>query len=124
MRPVCVQGAWVKGGVFTDDNIDGTVYAGEIAYGSACLGVATRTNGTTRFVECDDRGKYHGRKLDCTAGGDTVYELYRQGSAHPNQRAVLRADGTCEYNGKDCSADFAPFVALQAEVLPIKARPH
>ena len=39
-------------------------------------------------------------------------------------RLSLRADGTCEYNGKACRADYAPFVALQALVVPIKARPR
>ena len=80
------------------------------------------TNGNTSFVECDADGKDHGRLLGCIAGGDTRYFLWEHGRR--KEYALLRADGTCEYNGKDCSADFAPFVALQAEVLPIKARPH
>ena len=36
-------------GVFTD-NSDGTVFAGKIAYGSACVGVATNTDGLTEYV--------------------------------------------------------------------------
>ncbi len=107
-------------GVFTD-NSDGAVFAGQIADDSACVGVLTLTNGTTVFVECDADGKEHGRRLVCTAGGDTGYSRYEHGSR--KERAVLRADGTCTYNGEDCRADYAPFAALQAMVVPIKARP-
>jgi hypothetical protein len=98
------------------------VFAGSHANGCARVGVNTRTSGTTQFVECDADGKVHGRYLDCYADGDTGYTLYEHGSA--KEHALLYADGTCEYNGKACRADFAPFVALQAMVLPIKARPH
>jgi hypothetical protein len=113
-------------GVFTDPN-DGEVYAGEIVHGyfyggSASVGVVTYTNGTTAYAECDADGEYHGRSLDCWAGGDTRYYLFEHGSA--KEGAALRADGTCVYNGKACRADFAPFAALQATVLAIKARPH
>ncbi len=105
-------------GVFTHSS--GTVYAGQIADGSACVGVATRTDGGTVFAECDADGKWHGRRLGCIAGGDTEYRRWEHGM--PKEIAVLRADGTCEYNGKACRADYAPFVALQAMVVPIKAR--
>jgi hypothetical protein len=107
-------------GVFTRS--DGTVYEGKIADGFACVGVATWTNGNTHFVECDADGKEHGRWLGCTALGYTVYRLYEHGSR--KEHAVLCADGTCEYDSKACRADFAPFVALQAMVVPIKARPR
>jgi hypothetical protein len=107
-------------GVFTNPKT-GTVYAGEIAGDSACVGVLTLTDGTTGFVECDADGKEHGRKLECTAGGNTWYCRYEHGSY--KERAVLRADGTCEYNGEGCRADYAPFVALRVTVVPIKARP-
>jgi hypothetical protein len=106
-------------GVFTHSK--GTVYAGKIAGDSACVGVVTYTDGTTYFVECDADGQVHGRALDCYAGGDTWYSRYEHGSA--KEYAVLSADGTCEYNGEACRADYAPFVALQAMVVPIKARP-
>ena len=106
-------------GVFTY-NSDGRVFAGQIAGGSAGVGVATYTDGSTDFVECDADGLPHGRYLRCTAGGDTVYCRCEHGSR--KEWAVLRADGTCEYNWKDCRADYAPFVALQAMVVPIKAR--
>jgi hypothetical protein len=108
-------------GVFTHKS-GGRVYAGKIANHSACVGVHTLTSGRTEFVECDADGKGHGRLLDCTADGDTWYWLYEHGSA--KERAVLFADGTCEYNGKPCRADYAPFVALRAQVVPIKARPR
>jgi hypothetical protein len=107
-------------GVFTDNN-NGTVYAGSIAYGSACIGVATATDGTTTFVECDADGKEHGRVLDCYANGDTWYGLCEHGS--DKEHARLCANGTCLYNGKVCRVDLAPFLALQEKVLPIKARP-
>jgi hypothetical protein len=107
-------------GVFTRSN--GTVYAGKISGDSACVGVATYTNGTTYFVECDPDGKEHGRALACWVDGDTWYRLCEHGNT--KEGAVLRADGTCEYNGKACRAGFAPFVALQAKVVPIKARPR
>jgi hypothetical protein len=106
-------------GVFTD-NSNGTVYAGSIAGGFACVGVATWTDGTTHFVECDADGKEHGRVLGCYAAGDTWYYRFEHGSR--KEHAVLSADGTCEYNGEACRADYAPFVALQAMVVPIKAR--
>jgi hypothetical protein len=106
-------------GVFTHG--DGTVFAGQIADGFPCVGVLTNTTGATFFVECDADGKEHGRELVCTAGGDTVYSLYEHG--RNKEYARLHADGTCAYNGKACRADYAPFVALQAMVVPIKARP-
>ena len=108
-------------GVFTD-NSNGTVYAGSIAGGFACVGVATWTDGTTAFVECDADGKEHGRGLGCFAGGDTQYSRFEHGSE--KEYAGLDADGTCAYNWKACPADYAPFAALRAMVVPIKARPH
>jgi hypothetical protein len=106
-------------GVFT--NSDGAVFAGQIAGDFACVGVDTLTNGTTDFVECDADGEWHGRVLYCNAGGDTLYHRFEHGSE--KEYAVLRADGTCAYDGKVCRADYAPFAALQAMVVPIKARP-
>ncbi len=106
-------------GVFTRSG--GLVYAGQIAGGSARVGVLTRTNGTTTFAECDADGKEHGRELACGAGGDTWYFRWEHGSQ--KEHAVLSADGTCAYDGKACRADYAPFAALQAMVVPIKARP-
>ena len=107
-------------GLFTNEY--GTVYVGEIAGGCASVGVNTWTDGDTWYGECDADGQEHGRVLRCFAGGDTAYYLYEHGSY--KERAVLYADGTCKYNGKACRADYAPFLALQATVLPIKARPH
>ncbi len=107
-------------GVFTASN--GTVFAGQIAGDFARVGVATWTDGSTSFVECDADGREHGRWLACYADGDTGYGRYEHGSQ--KEEAVLYADGTCRYNGKACRADYAPFVALQAMVVPIKARPH
>ncbi len=106
-------------GVFT--NSDFEVYAGKFLNRSACVGVFTFTSGSKYFVECDADGQVHGRELDCTADGDTVYLRHEHGRRR--EHAVLRADGTCYYNGEACLADFAPFVALQAMVVPIKARP-
>jgi hypothetical protein len=107
-------------GVFTDPS-DGDVFTGSHANGCARVGVHTWTSGT-EFVECDADGKSHGRNLTCTAAGDTWYRLCEHGES--KEHAALRADGTCYYDGKFCSADFAPFVQLTAKVLPIKARPH
>jgi hypothetical protein len=107
-------------GVFTDDS-GGHVYAGRIARGSAWVGVLTTTDGTTTFAECGVDGKFHGRWLECRAGGDTWYRRYEDGSA--KEGAWLRANGTCYYNWQACRADYAPFVQLQAKVLAIKARP-
>jgi hypothetical protein len=106
-------------GVFTASG--GRVFAGQIAGDCACVGVATWTNGSTAFAECDADGKAHGRVLDCFAGGDTRYHRYEHGSL--KEVALLYADGTCYYHGKVCRADYAPFAALQAMVVPIKARP-
>ncbi len=106
-------------GVFT--NSDGRVFAGQIAGDFARVGVHTWTNGTTDFVECDADGNVHGRVLGCSADGDTGYRRWEHGSR--KEHAVLYADGTCEYNGTACRADYAPFVALKAMVAPIKARP-
>ena len=81
-------------------------------------------NGSTWFAEFDADGKPHGRELECIADGDTVYRLVEHGSE--KEEARCRADGLlvrCAYNGEACRADFAPFVALQAKVVPIKARP-
>jgi hypothetical protein len=106
-------------GVFTHSS--GTVFEGQIAGGCACVGVVTYTSGDTNFVECDADGWSHGRDLVCGADGDTEY--YRCEHGRNKEYAVLYADGTCYYNGKPCRADFAPFAALQAMVVPIKARP-
>ena len=108
-------------GVFTDYS-NGRVYAGQIAGGLPRVGVVTWTDGSTVFVECDADGKEHGRELGCTAGGDTVYRRYEHGSR--KEDAVLRADGRCGYDWKACTADYAPFVQLQAMVVPFKARPR
>ena len=106
-------------GVFTSSY--GRVFAGQIAGDYPCVGVETDTSGHTYFVECDADGKEHGRGLVCYAFGHTYYRRYEHGSR--KEYAVLRADGTCTYNGTACRADYAPFVALQAMVEPIKARP-
>ncbi len=102
-------------GVFT--NSKGTVFAGEIAGDCACVGVVTKTNGDTAFVECDADGWGHGRELYCRADGDTGYCRFEHGSR--KEHAVLSADGTCAYNWKACRADHAPFAALQAMVVTI-----
>jgi hypothetical protein len=106
-------------GVFTRSG--GRVFAGQVAGGSACVGVATGTTGATWFVECDADGQVHGRVLSCTANGDTRYLRCEHGNY--KEDADLSADGTCEYNGKACPADYARFAALRAMVVPIKARP-
>ena len=84
--------------------------------------MATWTGGTADFVECDADGQLDGRWLTCNAAGHTWYRLREHGKS--KEQAALFADGTCEYDAKACNADFAPFVQLQAKVLPIKARPH
>ena len=108
-------------GVFTRPET-GSAFAGSHANGCARVGVNTKTSGRTEFVECDADGKSDGRALACDADGDTWYYLFEHGES--KEEAVLRADGTCGYNGEDCRADFPPFVQLQAKVLPIKARPQ
>jgi hypothetical protein len=109
-------------GVFTrNTRSDGRVYAGRIVNGYPCVGVLTWPDGDTCFVECDADGKEHGRELRCNADGETAYRLYEHGNS--KEWAYLRADGTCTYKNKVCCADYAPFVALQEKVMPIKARP-
>ena len=107
-------------GVFTDPK-NGRVFAGSHANGRGRVGVYTCPRQGKGFVECDADGKEHGRHLVCFADGYTEYWLYEHGNR--KDYAVLFADGRCEYNGKDCSADFPAFVKLKAKVLPIKARP-
>jgi hypothetical protein len=106
-------------GVFSHEG--GAVFSGSHANGSARVGVYTGTSGYTEFVECDADGNFDGRYLGCHADGDSGYCLFEHGSI--KERADLLADGTCEYNGMACRADFPPFVKLKAKVLPIKARP-
>jgi hypothetical protein len=108
-------------GVFTDPK-NGRVFAGSHANGRGRVGVYTCPRQGKGFVECDADGKEHGRHLVCFADGYTEYWLYEHGNR--KDYAVLFADGRCEYNGKDCSADFPAFVKLKAKVLPIKARPR
>jgi hypothetical protein len=105
-------------GVFT--NSSGTVYAGQIAGDYVRVGVLTCTDGRTYFVECDADGKEHGRVLYCTADGETWYRRCEHGIA--KEYALLTANGTCAYDGKACRADYAPFAALRALIVPIKAR--
>ena len=107
-------------GVFINEG--GAVFAGSHANGCARVGVNTVTSGITSFVECDADGELDGRYMGCWADGDMWYSLCEHGSI--KEQADLYADGTCEYNGMACSADFPPFVELKAKVLPIKARPH
>ena len=107
-------------GVFTDPKT-GAVFAGSHVKGSACIGVSTETDGYTSFVECDPDGQADGRELVCLADGDTHYHICEHGD--PKKHGGRRADGTCAYDGKKCSADFPPLVELRAKVLPIKARP-
>jgi hypothetical protein len=118
-------------GVFTHSL--GRVFAGQIARGYPRVGVLTSVDGTTHFVECDADGQEHGRWLACFADGDTVYRRYEHGN-RVKEHADLLANGKCFYEkggcftcllyckGKKCSADYPPFAALQAMVLPIKAR--
>jgi hypothetical protein len=108
-------------GVFTDPE-NGSVYAGKIDRGCPKVGVVTWTDGTTDFIECNAHGKVHGRYLRCWAGGNTEFQHCMNNTAH--EYAALGAGGTCAYNDKICRADYAPFLALQAKVLQIKARPH
>ena len=103
-------------GVFTYSR-GGTVFAGQIAGNFARVGVATYPNGDTSFVECDANGKEHGRVLDCWAGGRTRYRRCEHGSC--KEHAWLYADGTCWHDHEVCRADYAPFVALRAKVVPI-----
>ena len=107
-------------GVFSHEG--GAVFSGSHANGSARVGVYTGTSGYTEFVECDADGNFDGRYLGCHADGDSGYCLFEHGSI--KERADLLADGTSEYNGMACRADFPPFVKLKAKVLPIQARPH
>jgi hypothetical protein len=107
-------------GVFTHSG--GTVYEGQIAGGYPCVGVVTYTSGATYFVECDADGKEHGRVMGCNADGDTYYRRCEHG--REKEEAWLFDGVTCAYNGKACRADYAPFAALRAKGLAIKARPH
>jgi hypothetical protein len=109
-------------GVFTDEEYD-EVFAGSHRNGFGRIGVFTDGHGKV-FLECDADGRFDGRFLAYYADGREDYTLYEHGKWKGN--AQLRADGTCHYfdqSWKACSADFPPFVALKAEVLPIKARP-
>jgi hypothetical protein len=96
-------------------------FAGSHCDGVARVGVRTWTNGDTCYVECDTEGNLDGRYVRCYADGDTVYRLWKQGDII--EAAGLNADGTCWYNGVECSEVDMPFVELKAKVEPIKARP-
>jgi hypothetical protein len=109
-------------GVFTSSCGRVFVFEGSHANGCARVGVHTTTNGTTYFAECDADGQEDGRYLYCFVNGETQYILREHGNI--KEHALLEADGTCWYDGKACSADYAPFVQLQAKVEPIKARPQ
>jgi hypothetical protein len=108
-------------GVFTNDKVGGRTYAGQMRNGHACgLGVLTWSDGSKGYAEHGPDGQCDGRYLVRWADGDTWYSLFERGEEKDS--ADLSADGTCEYNGESCRADYPPFVALQAKVLPIKAR--
>jgi hypothetical protein len=109
-------------GVFTNDEDGRWTYAGQCRDGYACgLGVTTHSGGSKAYAEHGPDGQYDGRCLGRTSDGDTGYSLYERGKA--NGIAVVRADGTCEYNWNACAPDDPRLLALIAQVAPVEVRP-
>jgi hypothetical protein len=108
-------------GVFTHDK-RGETYAGQCRDGYACgLGVATWSSGAKHYAEHGPDGKWDGRCLGRIATGATGYYLYERGEE--KAEAAVFADGTCQYNGKDCARNDPRLLALIAQVAPVEVRP-
>jgi hypothetical protein len=109
-------------GVFTDDKYGGSTYAGQCKDGHARgLGVATWPNGDKVYAEHGPDGQYDGRYLDRYADGRTIYYLFER--SEEKESALVRADGTCEYNYVACAPDDPRLLALIALVAPVEVRP-
>jgi hypothetical protein len=112
-------------GVFTDDEHSRT-YAGQHRDGYACgLGVLTRWsrggwNGDKYYAEHGPDGEYDGRYMFRYTDETTGYMLFKEG---PYDRALVRADGSCVYNGEDCAPDDPCLLALIARVAPVEVHP-
>ncbi len=108
-------------GVFKN-KYGGRTYAGQCKDGYACgLGVLTYSSGTKVYAEHGPDGQCDGRCLARWASGDTWYYLYERGKS--KERAVVFADGTCEYNGEDCELYDPRALALKAQVAPVEVPP-
>jgi hypothetical protein len=111
-------------GVFSNHSYGRTTYAGLCKDGHACgLGVSTYTNGTRQYAEHGPDGKYDGRYLERDEDGDTYYVLCERGEPKEGALALVRADGTCNYNGFACAPDDPRLLALIAQVAPVEVRP-
>ena len=107
-------------GVFTND--EWGTYAGQIRDGYACgLGVLTTSGWSKEYAEHGPDGEFDGRYLRRYADGHTNYRLFERGES--KERAVVFADGSCEYNGEACAPDDPRLLALIAQVAPVEVRP-
>jgi hypothetical protein len=108
-------------GVFTNDEYRST-YAGQCKDGYACgLGVTTYSSGSKVYAEHGPDGKYDGRNLYRWFDGDTWYGRFERGEE--KACAIVSANGTCMYNGWDCTPDDPRVLALIALVAPVEVRP-
>jgi hypothetical protein len=113
-------------GVFTNEGEDEDypmTYAGQCRDGYACgLGVATWSNNRTKvYADHGPDGQCDGRCLGRSAYGTTGYHLAERGKV--KDRALVSADGRCEYNDEDCAPDDPRLLALIAQVGPVEVRP-
>ncbi len=109
-------------GVFTRDKRGTRTYAGQCKDGYACgLGVLTWSYGDKEYAEHGPGGQVDGRYLERDEDGDTYYLLFERGE--PKEGALVRADGTCNYNGFACAPDDPRLLALIAQVAPVEVRP-
>ena len=110
-------------GVLThEDEYGGRTYAGQCKDGYACgLGVLTYSNGTKAYAEHGPDGQFDGRHLDRWTNGTTVHSLYERGKR--KDFADVFADGSCQYNWKNCAPDDPRVLALIAQVAPVEVRP-
>jgi hypothetical protein len=110
-------------GVFTFTDEFGTrTYAGQCKGGYACgLGVLTWSDGVKIYAEHGPDGQYDGRNVYRWFDGDSSYYLYERGEQ--TDYAIVRANGTCTYNGEACAPDDPRLLALIAQVTPVEVCP-
>ena len=107
--------------MFTFDKYGHWTYAGQHKGGYACgLGVVTGSNGDKIYAEHGPDGEMDGHCFVRLAHGYTGYTLYERGKE--KACGFVFPNGRCMYNDLACAPDDPRFLALAAQVEPVKVR--